>query len=54
MNNMFIGATLGALSGTLSKYTLTTNGHPEERTLDKDEREGLLHAYLNLGIRYYL
>ena len=54
MNNLFIGATLGAISGTLSKYTVTTNGHPETRTLDKDQRESLFHAYLTLGLRYYL
>ena len=51
--NMFLGANLGAIGGTLSSCTVTTNGHPEKYTLDKDERESLLHVYLDLGIRYY-
>ena len=53
-NNMFLGANLGAISGVLNSYTVTTNGNPVKYTLDKDQRESLLHAYLTLGIRYYL
>ena len=53
-NNIFLGANLGAMSGTLTSCTVTTNGHPVQRKLDKDEYESLLHAYLTLGVRYYL
>ena len=54
MNNIFLGASLGAITGVLNRYTLTTNGHSQQVTLGKDERESLLHGYLTLGLRYYL
>lgn len=54
MNNLYLGATLSSVSGTLSGYTETISGKTEKVTLGKDEKEGLLHVDLSIGIRYYL
>jgi len=54
MNNIFLGASLGAISGVLNNYTQTINGYSQKVSLGKDERESLLHGYLTLGLRYYL
>lgn len=54
MNNLFLGITLSTVSGTLSSYTETVSGKTEKITLDRDEKEGLMHVDLSLGIRYYL
>lgn len=55
MNNIFIGASLGAISGILTSYTMTSEGAaPQKVELDKDQYESLLHANLSLGFRFYL
>lgn len=54
MNNIFLGASLGAITGVMNRYTLTTDGHSQQVALGKDERESLLHGYLTLGLRFYM
>lgn len=54
MNNIFLGASIGAITGVMNRYTLTTDGHSQQVTLGKDERESLLHGYLTLGLRFYM
>ncbi len=54
-----LGATLSAVAGTLSEGTLsevtyTENGVSRTQKLDKDNREGLGHLTLSLGLRINL
>ena len=48
------GATLSAVSGTLSEATYTENGISQTQKLDNDNREGLGHITLSLGLRINL
>lgn len=54
MNNLYLGATLTSVYGTLSSYSETVSGKTEKHVLDKDQKEGLMHIDLSIGIRYYL
>ena len=56
MNNIFLGASLGLVNGTLTSYTLTTDSAavPQKVELDKDQFESLRHMSLSLGLRFYL
>ena len=54
MNNLYLGATLSAVYGTLSSYTETVSGKTQKYTLGQDEKQGLMHLDLSIGIRYYL
>ena len=49
-----LGATLSAVAGTLSEVTYTENGVSRTQKLDKDNREGLGHLTLSLGLRINL
>ena len=49
-----LGAMLSAVTGTLSEATYTENGVTKTRELDKDNREGLGHITLSLGLRINL
>ena len=48
------GATLSAVAGTLSEATYTENGISQTQKLDNDNREGLGHITLSLGLRINL
>ena len=49
-----LGATLSAVAGTLSEATYTENGVSRTQKLDKDNREGLGHITLSIGLRFNL
>ena len=49
-----LGAMLSAVTGTLSEATYTENGVTKTRELDNDNREGLGHITLSLGLRINL
>ena len=54
MNNLYLGVSLSSVYGTLSSYTETVSGRSEKHTLGQDQKEGLMHVDLSVGIRYYL
>lgn len=51
--NWGIGADFTAISGTLGSFNINENGIKNTKKLSKDEREGLGHIRLSMGIKYY-
>ena len=52
--NWGIGADLSSVGGTLSSFDVNTNGRKETINLSNEEREGLGHIKISLGVRYYI
>lgn len=50
--NIAFGVKLGLNGGALSKYTITSNGKEYEVSLEENQRESLVHLYINAGLRF--
>lgn len=54
MNNLYLGASISAIGGTLTTYQVTQDGRTETIKGDKDEYETLHHLTATVGLRLYL
>ena len=53
-NNLYMGVSVNEIAGKLTSYNLTQNGNTIKIELDKDEREGLNHSMITIGLRLCL
>lgn len=54
VNNVFLGASVGIVSGVANSYTVTMeHAAPRKVELDKDQRESLMHGNASLGLSIY-
>ena len=53
-NNLYVGAGIDSVMGTLRSYNVTARGVTVHQELDKDSYENLGHMAFTIGLRYYI